>query len=137
MHPLPWEAMFPNNADVNMISTPATRPVSDIRREPTEMGLQDLEMVWLGRAPRNQASLRTTCILLKGQETQCPIPDTAMTRGANYKDFFHRVQATPAENSTLHTHFEHRWKGAGLCWCVLYFMLWSVCFCPPPSTYLF
>lgn len=134
MHPLPWKAMSPNNADVNMISTSATRPVSDIRREPREMGLQDLEMVWLGR---NQASLKTTCILLKGPETQCPIPDTAMRRGANYKDFFHRVQATPAENSTLHTHFEHRWKGARFCWCVLYSMFWSVCFCPPPSTYLF
>ena len=84
-----------------------------------------------GRAPRTQASLRTTCILLKGQETQCPIPDTAMRRGANYKDFFHRVQATPAENSTLHMYFKHRGKGIGLCWCALYFLLWSVCLIGP------
>ena len=83
------------------------RLVSDIRRGPRETGLQDLGTVWLGRAPRNQASLKSTCILLKGQETQCPILDTATRIGANDKNVFRRVQATPAEDSTLHTHLKH------------------------------
>ena len=103
--------MSPKNADVNTISTllPPSPPrlVSDIRRGPRETGLQDLGTVWLGRAPRNQASLKSTCILLKGQETQCPILDTATRIGANYKNVFRRVHATPAEDSTLHTHLKH------------------------------
>ena len=48
MHPPPWEALSPNNADVNTIPHWPPRLVSDIRRGPGEMGLQDLGMVWLG-----------------------------------------------------------------------------------------
>lgn len=58
MHLPPWDARCPNNKDANVISTSATRPLSDTRRGPREMGLQDSGWVWLGSVPGKLVSLR-------------------------------------------------------------------------------
>ena len=116
MHLPPWDARCPNNKGANMISTSATHPLSDTRRGPREMGLQDSGWVWLGSVPGKLVSLRIGFLHIPkrpGDATpRHPIADTAMR--SRLRGLAHSVQATLAENSALHTHFKHLCKDVGL-----------------------